>query len=139
MSIKSRGIVIAGHPTSLRLESTFWKLLRVVAVECGYSVTGLIECIAIMKHPKQNLSSAIRVYVAAYFYGAAPHQVLVDPTSKFAIRLGPTRDLNRSLYHARRSVRVMDEVDERYGTRSRRERLTEREATRARKPSAIAG
>ena len=62
MSVKSRGMVIAGHPTSLRLESTFWRLLRVVAVECGYSVTGLIECIAIMKHAKQNLSSAIRVY-----------------------------------------------------------------------------
>jgi predicted DNA-binding ribbon-helix-helix protein len=114
-------MVIAGHPTSLRLESTFWKLLRVIAVECSYSITGLIDCIAITKHPKQNLSSAIRVYVAAYFYGAAPHQVLVDPTSKFAIRLGPTRDLNRSLYRARRSVKVLDELDERYGTRSRQQ------------------
>jgi predicted DNA-binding ribbon-helix-helix protein len=63
-------MVINGHPTSFRLEPTFWKLLRVVAVECGYSVRGLIEVIALARHPKQNLSSAIRVWVAAYFYGA---------------------------------------------------------------------
>src|SRR5262249_41691366 len=96
MSIRSRGMGIKGHPTSFRLEPVFWKLLRVVAVECGYSVRALIEVISIAKHPKQNLSSAIRVYIAGYFYGAAPHQVLVDPTSKLAMRLGPARNLDRS-------------------------------------------
>ena len=119
MSIKSRGMVINGHPTSFRLESIFWKLLRVAAVECGCSVTRLIEAISIAKSPTQNLSSAIRVYLAAYFYGAAPHQVLVDPNGKLAIRLTPARNLDRSLHQARRAMRVKDEVDERYGTRSR--------------------
>jgi predicted DNA-binding ribbon-helix-helix protein len=120
MAIKSRGVVINGHPTSLRLEPTFWKLLRVAAVECGCSITRLIESIAVARHPKQNLSSAIRVYIAGYFYGAAPHQVLVDPTSKLAMRLAPARNLDRSRQQGRRALRVKDdEVDERYGTRAR--------------------
>jgi predicted DNA-binding ribbon-helix-helix protein len=119
MSIKSRGMIINGHPTSFRLESIFWKLLRVAAVECGYSVKGLIEVISIAKQPNQNLSSAIRVYLAAYFYGAAPHNVLVDPTSKLAIQDG-TRNLDRSLQQARRAMKEGNEIDERYGTPRRR-------------------
>jgi predicted DNA-binding ribbon-helix-helix protein len=120
MAVKSRGITINGHPTSLRLEPTFWKLLRVAAVECGCSITSLIESIAVARHPKQSITSAIRVYVAAYFYGAAPHQVLVDPHSKLAVRLMPVRNVDRSLQQARRSLRVKDdEIDARYGVRGR--------------------
>jgi predicted DNA-binding ribbon-helix-helix protein len=120
MSIKSRGMIINGHPTSFRLESIFWKLLRVAAVECGYSVKGLIEIISIAKQPTQNLSSAIRVYLAAYFYGAAPHRVLVDPYSKLAVRLAPVRNLDRSLHQARRAMKEGNEIDGRYGTARRR-------------------
>jgi hypothetical protein len=90
----------------------------VVAVECGYSIPGLITVISRNRHPQQSLTSAIRVYVAAYFYGAAPHQVLVDPTSKFAVRDG-TRNLDRSLHQARRAMKDLDdasEIDARYGT-----------------------
>jgi predicted DNA-binding ribbon-helix-helix protein len=84
MGIRARSIIISGRVTSFRLEDIFWKLLRVAAVECGYSVPRLIEAISMAKQPTQNLSSAIRVYVAAYFYGAAPHNVLLDPHRSYA-------------------------------------------------------
>jgi predicted DNA-binding ribbon-helix-helix protein len=108
--IVSRGIVINGHPTSFRLEPVFWKFLRVIAVECGCSVRALIEGIFMAKSPKQSLSSAIRVYTAAYFYGASTHCVMADPTSRLSIRVVPEGNLNRDRAYrqAKRSLRELD-------------------------------
>jgi predicted DNA-binding ribbon-helix-helix protein len=86
--IPPRHIDIHGHPTSIRLEPQFWYWLRIIAAEVGCSAKALIEGIVVAKSPRQNLSSAIRVYVCAYFCGAA-HHVLIDPTSKLAVRVAP--------------------------------------------------
>jgi predicted DNA-binding ribbon-helix-helix protein len=80
--IAPRRIGIHGRQTSIRLERPFWLWLRQIAAECGCSAKLLIECIYASKSQNQNLSSAIRIYVAAYFYGSVPNHALVDPTSR---------------------------------------------------------
>ena len=40
-----RGVVIAGHPTSLRLEPEFWDFLREIAYERQLSLSELINAI----------------------------------------------------------------------------------------------
>jgi predicted DNA-binding ribbon-helix-helix protein len=62
--VKSRRIVINGHPTSLRLEPEFWYWLREIGAECGISATKLIAAINTARNPDRSLSSAIRVAVA---------------------------------------------------------------------------
>src|SRR5262249_21810040 len=75
--IAPRRIGIHGRNTSIRLELPFWIWLRQIAAECGCTAKLLIECIYASKSPSQNLSSAIRIYVASYWYGSAPNHALV--------------------------------------------------------------
>lgn len=65
-----RGIIIAGHPTSLRLEQEFWYFLREIAFEYQISVTELVEAINRGKGGK-TLASAIRIFVAHHYRNAA--------------------------------------------------------------------
>jgi predicted DNA-binding ribbon-helix-helix protein len=95
--IAPRRIGIHGRQTSIRLEMPFWLWLRQIAAECGCSAKLLIECIYASKSPSHNLSSAIRIYVAAYCYGSVPNHALVDPTSRFALaRAAAGRKIGRS-------------------------------------------
>jgi predicted DNA-binding ribbon-helix-helix protein len=64
-----RGIILHGRPTSLRLEREFWQFLREIAFEV--TVTELIEVIARWKGVRVTLASAIRIFVAQYYYDAA--------------------------------------------------------------------
>ena len=80
--VKSRRIVINGHPTSLRLEPEFWYWLREIGAECGISATKLIAAINTARNPDRSLSSALRVAVAGYYHNAAPRYGLVDPSSR---------------------------------------------------------
>jgi len=60
-TIRKRSVVIAGHPTSISLETAFWEVLKDIAERRGRSVNGLIEEI---DHSRSgNLSSAVRVFV----------------------------------------------------------------------------
>ncbi|MFQ5534240.1 MAG: ribbon-helix-helix domain-containing protein [Sphingomonadales bacterium] len=56
-----RSVVIAGHRTSISLETIFWDLLRVAAEEAGRSINALVTEIDSTR--AGNLSSAIRVYL----------------------------------------------------------------------------
>ncbi len=57
-----RSIMIAGHRTSVSVETPFWEQLRRIAEGRGLSVAALIADID-QARARQNLSSAIRVFV----------------------------------------------------------------------------
>jgi predicted DNA-binding ribbon-helix-helix protein len=59
--IKKRSVVIAGHKTSVSLETAFWGALKRIAAARGSTVNELVE--AIDGQRAGNLSSAIRVFV----------------------------------------------------------------------------
>lgn len=59
--IKKRSVYIAGHHTSVTIETIFWNLLLAEAEETGLSVNRLITEIDATR--TGNLSSAIRVHV----------------------------------------------------------------------------
>lgn len=60
--LKKRSVMIAGHRTSVSLESAFWDVLREIADAQEQSVQALIGAID-AERGDQNLSSAIRVFV----------------------------------------------------------------------------
>ena len=60
-AIKKRSVEIAGHRTSLTLETAFWRTLKRLAARDKISINKLIERIDRNRHG--NLSSAVRVYV----------------------------------------------------------------------------
>jgi len=63
--IAKRSVTIAGHRTSLSLETAFWSALRRIAARRGTSVARLIAEIdgATAAEGARNLSSAVRVFV----------------------------------------------------------------------------
>jgi predicted DNA-binding ribbon-helix-helix protein len=64
-TIRKRSVTIAGHRTSISLETAFWEGLRQAAARRGVSVNALITEID-AAHPA-NLSSALRVYVLGLY------------------------------------------------------------------------
>ena len=60
----NRSVMIAGHRTSVSLETPFWEALREIAAAREQSVQVLIGEIDEARGA-QNLSSAIRVFVLA--------------------------------------------------------------------------
>lgn len=60
-TIRKRSVTIAGHRTSISLETAFWDGLRRAAALRGVSVNALIT--EIDAEQPANLSSALRVYV----------------------------------------------------------------------------
>ena len=95
--VKSRRIVINGHPTSLQLEPEFWYWLREIGAECGISATKLIAAINTARNPDRSLSSALRVAVAGYYHNAAPCYGLVDPSSRLAFRIEAPAQVSQQL------------------------------------------
>ena len=68
--MKKRSVSIAGHATSITLEDEFWDAVKVIANKRGTTVPLLIGEIdeARMKQASPpNLSSAIRLYVLAFY------------------------------------------------------------------------
>lgn len=61
--LKRRSVIIAGHKTSVSLETPFWEALAAIARRRGVSVNALVGDID--RQRSGNLSSAIRVYVLA--------------------------------------------------------------------------
>ncbi len=62
MSTLKRSVLIAGHATSVTLESEFWEALKNLAERKGCSINALVNDIDAAK-TIPNLSSAIRVYI----------------------------------------------------------------------------
>jgi predicted DNA-binding ribbon-helix-helix protein len=64
--IAKRSIVVAGHKTSVSLESPFWDALKEVAHEGNVSLSTLVTTID-QERGHGNLSSAIRLFVFAQY------------------------------------------------------------------------
>tara|TARA_R110002124_G_scaffold64985_2_gene177828 strand:+ start:643412 stop:643666 length:255 start_codon:yes stop_codon:yes gene_type:complete len=60
---QKRSVTIAGHRTSLSLEPSFWKELKIQATLQDRSLSALIMAIDAARPVNTNLSSAIRLYV----------------------------------------------------------------------------
>lgn len=65
-SERPRNVTIRGKRTSMRLEPGFWDAIEEIAAREGLSVDAVFERVAKAPH-RGNLSSAIRVFVLAYF------------------------------------------------------------------------
>ena len=63
---RKRSVTIAGHRTSVSLETEFWDALGEIAVGRGVSVTRLISEIDEARGDR-GLSAAIRVFVLDWF------------------------------------------------------------------------
>jgi predicted DNA-binding ribbon-helix-helix protein len=70
-AVLKRTIVISGRRTGVSLEDAFWNAMHEIAVAKGTTRMGLIRKIERRrKQQKQlNLSSAIRLFVLAYYQG----------------------------------------------------------------------
>jgi len=64
-SIVKRSIAVAGRKTTVSLEEQFWGALREIATERGTTVSGLVT--SIDRDRRENLSSALRLYVLGYY------------------------------------------------------------------------
>jgi predicted DNA-binding ribbon-helix-helix protein len=57
-----RSVTIAGHRTSISLESEFWDVLQKLSAQRGKSITALVAEVD-RQRGDRNLSSALRVWV----------------------------------------------------------------------------
>ncbi len=64
-----RSVTIAGHRTSISLETPFWDALRHIARARTLSINKLITEVDAVREPGAGLSSALRIYVLGYFRG----------------------------------------------------------------------
>jgi len=69
--MRKHSLVIAGHSTSISLESAFWEALKELARERGLSVAALVGEIDSARG-EANLSSALRVHILRAFREKAP-------------------------------------------------------------------
>jgi predicted DNA-binding ribbon-helix-helix protein len=65
-TVVKRSIVIAGHRTSISLEDSFWKALKLIAKQRGETLSDIVATID-GKRQDGNLSSAIRVFVLDHY------------------------------------------------------------------------
>jgi len=77
-TIWKRSILLHGRKTSVSLEEPFWRALRMIAKERKTTVGALVDEIDSARGQSRNLSSAIRIFVLAYYVslekqGAPPH------------------------------------------------------------------
>lgn len=68
--MRKHSLVIAGHSTSISLESAFWDALREQARERGLPVAALVAEIDATRG-EANLSSALRVHILQVYRGKA--------------------------------------------------------------------
>jgi predicted DNA-binding ribbon-helix-helix protein len=62
-----RSVTVAGHRTSISVETAFWRALADIAQCRGISSAALIAEIDRSRTPTANLSSAIRVFVLEWY------------------------------------------------------------------------
>ena len=67
-SVAKRSIVISGRKTSISLEEDFWKGLKMIANERDMTLSETVSAIDAKRGG--NLSSAIRLFVLAYYRNA---------------------------------------------------------------------
>lgn len=72
MTVRKRSIAIAGHPTSVSLEDAFWEALAEIASTEGRTVAQVVTEVDAARTAgpepgRENLSSALRVHVLAWY------------------------------------------------------------------------
>ena len=70
-AVVKRSVVIAGHKTSISLESEFWEGLKFVAGQKKLKISALLAEIEAQKD-QSNLSSAVRLFVFRHFVSLIP-------------------------------------------------------------------
>lgn len=65
--LKSRNIIVDGRRTSVRLEPAMWEALKDIAAWEQKSANEIISTIARRRMHSGSLTSAIRIFVMAYF------------------------------------------------------------------------
>jgi predicted DNA-binding ribbon-helix-helix protein len=72
--LRKRSITLDGHKTSVALEAPFWTALKEIAAAQGTPVGRLMTAIDSERRERQhtNLSSAIRLFVLAYYRRRPP-------------------------------------------------------------------
>jgi predicted DNA-binding ribbon-helix-helix protein len=68
--VQKRSLAVAGHRTSVSLETAFWDALKRIAALDGVSLAALVARVDAGRG-KANLSSALRVYALERMSGAA--------------------------------------------------------------------
>jgi len=71
--MRKHSLVIAGHSTSISLESAFWDALKELSRERGLSVAALVAEIDASRGAA-NLSSALRVRLLEFYRDRTPVQ-----------------------------------------------------------------
>ncbi|MCX7319460.1 MAG: ribbon-helix-helix domain-containing protein, partial [Hyphomicrobiales bacterium] len=66
--IQKRSVILTGHKTSVSLEDEFWTGLKEIASSRQMTVADLVAAID-RDRKTGNLSSALRLYVLAYYRG----------------------------------------------------------------------
>ena len=71
--VVKRSVKVGAHNTSVTIEAAFWNGLKGIAADQGTPVNQLITAIDRERHECQhtNLSSAIRLFVLAYYRSGA--------------------------------------------------------------------
>jgi predicted DNA-binding ribbon-helix-helix protein len=69
-TLVNRNVVIDGHRTSMRLESSMWEALEEIAAREGLSVSQLCEQVD-RRRRQSSLTAAMRVFIVSYFRTAA--------------------------------------------------------------------
>lgn len=70
--MKKISVIIAGrHQTSISLEEEFWLEFQKISKEKGISINQLVTEID-STHERENLSSAIRIYILNYLKDKKP-------------------------------------------------------------------
>ena len=65
--LRKRSVTIAGHRTSVSLEAEFWDALNEIAAARDRPVATLIAGIDRREGRQTSLSSAVRLFILAYF------------------------------------------------------------------------
>ena len=94
--IVKRGVLFAGHNTSVSLEDAFWNAIREIAAKRGLTIGALVSTIDDNRRHK-NLSSAIRVYVLEHYIAQVPRS---RRSAKQMHRVKRGRPPNRAAHHS---------------------------------------
>lgn len=80
---RTRNVTIGGSRTSIRLEQQFWVGLEEIVTREGIPVNTLVTRIRASQRDDGSLSSAVRVFVQAYFFALAHNRRPVVPKGFF--------------------------------------------------------
>jgi predicted DNA-binding ribbon-helix-helix protein len=76
---RTRNVTIGGNRTSIRLEQQFWSGLEEIVTREGIPVNALVTRIRASQRMDGSLSSAVRVFVQAYFFALAHNRRPIVP------------------------------------------------------------